>query len=146
MARQKKQQEKIMKAIIATGKRKTAIAKAKITSGTGLVTLNKKPIQNFNNFHKLILYEPFEIAKPILGEKLSQVDIIINVSGSGVESQIEAARLAIARALLAFTKNAELRSALLKYDRSLLVADIRRKEQRKPNDSKARARRQKSYR
>ena len=43
-------------------------------------------------------------------------------------------------------EKADLRKAFLSYDRTLLVADVRRKEQRKPNDSKARAARQKSYR
>jgi len=73
-------------------------------------------------------------------------DIFINVAGGGPESQIEASRLAIAKAILAFTKNVELRKTFLNYDRSLLIADVRRKEQYKPNDSKARAKRQKSYR
>ena len=39
-----------------------------------------------------------------------------------------------------------MRKTFLNYDRSLLIADVRRKEQYKPNDSKARAKRQKSYR
>ena len=44
------------------------------------------------------------------------------------------------------TKSAELKKAFLSYDRGLLVADTRRKETYKPGDSKARAKRQKSYR
>ena len=67
------------------------------------------------------------------------------ISG-GRESQIEATRLAIARAITAFTKSPELKNAYNNYDWALLVADVRRKEQRKPGDSKARAKRQKSYR
>jgi len=149
MSRKKKEQtgkgEKIKK-IVVTGKRKTAVAKATIAPGTGKITLNNKTIQNFNNFHKLTISEPLEIAKPFLGEELNKIDIVVSILGGGAESQIEAARLAIARALLNFTKNSELRNAFLKYDRALLVADTRRKEQRKPNDSKARAKRQKSYR
>ena len=132
--------------MIITGKRKRAVAKARIVPGTGKLIINKRPLETFSRFHKLILSEPIEIAKPILGDKLNQIDIKINVRGSGTESQIDAARLAMARALFNFSKSTELRNAFLRYDRSLLVADIRRKEQCKPNDSKARSRRQKSYR
>jgi ribosomal protein S9 len=70
----------------------------------------------------------------------------VNVHGGGQESQVEASRLAIARALVVYFKSQALRKAFLSYDRALVVADTRRKEQRKPNDSRARASRQKSYR
>ena len=148
MARKKKEQikhEKKEKAVF-TGKRKKAVAKARIVGGTGKITINNKPLNNFNTFQKLTLSEPVEVAKPILGEKINEIDIKVKVSGGGSESQIEAARLSIARALLNYSKNPELRNLFLKYDRALLVVDTRRKEQRKPNDSKARAKRQKSYR
>jgi len=132
------------KKIVVAGKRKTAIAKATITEGTGKITINNKPLENFSNFHRLILSEPLEIAKNVLGNL--NVDITVFVKGSGVESQIEASRLSITRALISFFKSSELKNAFIRYDRSLLIADTRRKEQRKPNDSKARAARQKSYR
>jgi small subunit ribosomal protein S9 len=61
-------------------------------------------------------------------------------------SQAEAARLVIAKSLVEFTKDEKLRRKYLDYDRQMLVADVRRKETCKPNDSKARAKRQKSYR
>jgi small subunit ribosomal protein S9 len=54
--------------------------------------------------------------------------------------------LAIARALVEFTKNEELKKAFASYDKNLLVADTRRKEAYKPGDSKARKKRQKSFR
>ena len=91
-----------------------------------------------------MIQEPIEITKKTLGE--FNFDIDINVKGGGQSSQIEASRLAIARALVEFTKSAELKKAFLDYDRNLLVADIRRKEAYKPGDSKARKKRQKSYR
>jgi small subunit ribosomal protein S9 len=145
---EKKEKKKKQKSnrIFVTGKRKTAVAKASVFPGTGKILINKKLLSSFNRFQQLTLSEPIEIAKPIIGEKLNQIDIRIRVKGSGVESQIDAARLAIARALFAFSQSQELRNAFLHYDRSLLVADTRRKEQCKPNDSKARSRRQKSYR
>lgn len=131
--------------IIASGKRKTAIAKATIAPGTGVVRINKNPINHLSFFRRLMIEEPLRISEQVLKTKPAY-DIFVNVRGGGVESQIEASRLAIARAILAFTKNPELKKAFSSYDRSLLVADVRRKEQYKPNDSKARAKRQKSYR
>lgn len=134
------------KIITISGKRKTAIAKATIKDGTGIIKINKKPIDTFSFFRRLSLIEPLRIAENVLKEKAKTYNIDVVVIGGGSESQVEAARLAIARALVAFTQSAELRASYLNYDRSLLVADVRRKEQRKPGDSKARAKRQKSYR
>ncbi len=130
---------------VVSGKRKAAIAKATIVSGTGKVTVNRIPYENLTNtFHRLLIKEPIEIAKQTLGS--FNFDIKVNVAGGGVEGQIEAARLAIAKALVGFTKSIDLKKAFLAYDRGLLVADTRRKEPYKPGDSKARAKRQKSYR
>jgi len=134
------------KIITISGKRKTAIAKATIKEGTGIVKINKKPIETFSFFRRLSLIEPLRIAENVLKEKAKTFNIDVVVIGGGSESQIEAARLAIARAIVAYTQSPELRGSYLNYDRSLLVADVRRKEQRKPGDSKARAKRQKSYR
>jgi len=134
------------KIITISGKRKMAIAKATIKNGTGRIRLNKKPIETFSFLRRLTLSEPFRLAEDVLKEQLKTMDIDVKVSGGGMESQIEASRLAMARALVAFTKNADLKKSYLNYDRSLLVADVRRKEMRKPGDSKARAKRQKSYR
>ena len=134
------------KIIIVSGKRKTSVAKATIKEGTGIIKVNKRPIETYSFFRRLALLEPLRLADEILKEKSKSYDIDVIISGGGVESQIGAARLAIARAILAFTKSPELRNTYIGYDRSLLVADVRRKEQRKPGDSKARAKRQKSYR
>lgn len=130
--------------LIISGKRKRAIAKAMIKNGSGVIKINKRPINCYSSLRQLSLKEPLEIAKTVLGGL--NFDISVNVKGGGSESQIEASRLAIARALVNFTKNENLKRSYLNYDRSLLVADVRRKETRKPGDSKARARRQKSYR
>lgn len=131
--------------IMVSGKRKAAIAKAIITSGSGKICINKKPHQQLSSlFQKLSLREPVEIAKNVLGD--FKFDISVNISGGGNASQVEAARLAIAKAILKFTGSNELKKAFLEYDRGLLVADTRRKEAYKPGDSKARSKRQKSYR
>ena len=132
--------------ITVSGKRKTAVAKATIQAGTGIIKINKKPVETFSFFRRLALLEPLRIAEETLKEKAKTYDVNVVVTGGGSESQIEAARLAIARAIVTFTKSPELKNAYTNYDWALLVADVRRKEQRKPGDSKARAKRQKSYR
>ena len=96
-------------------------------------------------FHKLALSEPLRICILELGDNIKH-DFHIRTSGGGREGQIQAARLAIARALLEITGSDVLRKAYVKYDRNIIVPDSRRKETRKPGDSKARAKRQKSFR
>jgi small subunit ribosomal protein S9 len=144
--KEKEKVEKKSSKIVVAGKRKTAVAKATIGPGNGIIKINKKPIETFSFFRKLAILEPLRLAEDVLKEKAKTYDIDVVVTGGGSESQIDASRLAIARALVAFTQSPELRNTYLAYDRSLLVADVRRKEQRKPGDSKARAKRQKSYR
>lgn len=87
------------------------------------------------------------IMEPLLlvGDVASKVSMDINVHGGGVMSQVDAVRQAMGKALSEFGGE-KVRRKLLDYDRALLVADTRYKETRKPNDSKARAKRQKSYR
>ena len=130
--------------ITVSGKRKTAIAKATIEDGKGVILINKIPVENLDMFRKLMIDEPVEIAKKVLGD--FKFDVSVNVKGGGSESQIEASRLAIARALIEKTKDDKLKKAFTDYDKNLLVADTRRKEPNKPGDSKARRKRQKSFR
>jgi len=129
---------------IISGKRKTAIAKLKIKPGSGTITYNGLPYNELNLFHKLALSEPLRIFEKVIGKV--NYDISIKTSGGGKEAQIQAARLAIAKALLSEAGSETLKKAFITYDRNLLVQDSRRKEARKPGDSKARAKRQKSYR
>ncbi|MBW2991965.1 30S ribosomal protein S9 [Candidatus Woesearchaeota archaeon] len=126
-----------------SGRRKNAVARAKIKSGSGNILINSVSLDIIApEINQLRLKEPLIIA----GAVANQVDIDVNVYGGGTTSQAEAARLVIAKAMLAYTKDEKLKKKYLDYDRHLLVADVRRKEARKPNDSKARAKRQKSYR
>lgn len=129
--------------IIVSGKRKRSVARALVVEGTGKVTINRVPYELLPFFRKMMIEEPLKIAEEL---GIKNYDINVSVVGGGQESQIEAARLAIARGLVEVSKNKELRKAFLAYDRNLLIADTRRKEAYKPNDSKARAKRQKSYR
>lgn len=130
--------------IIASGKRKRAVAKAIIIEGTGNITINKKSYKTIPEFDRLKIEEPLRIAQKILGK--INFDVGISVGGGGEKGQIEAARLALAKAISKFANSEELTKAFLAYDRNLLIADVRRKEPNKPGDSKARAKRQSSKR
>ena len=133
-----------MERIVVSGKRKRAIARAVITKGGGKITINKKDYKNFHLLDKLKIDEPLRIAESVLG-KLN-FDVYIIVKGGGDKGQLEAARLALARAIVKFSNSKALAEAFSNYDRNLLVADIRRKEAYKPGDSKARKKRQSSKR
>jgi len=127
----------------AAGKRKKSIARATLRPGKGTVRIN---LRNLNiiepELFKLRLQEPLLLA----GDLAGTVDIDVNVRGGGQASQVEASRLAMAKALAQFG-GAELKKTFLDYDRHLLVADTRFKEARKAGThSRARAKRQKSYR
>jgi small subunit ribosomal protein S9 len=134
----------IEKNITVSGKRKTAVAKATIRKGNGKITINNIPYENLDMFKKLMISEPIQLTKDTLGK--FDFDISVTAKGGGSESQTAAARLAIAKAIIEFSKSEELKKIFLRYDKALLVADTRRKEAYKPGDSKARAKRQKSFR
>jgi small subunit ribosomal protein S9 len=133
-----------MKTIITSGKRKRAIARATLKEGTGIIRVNKILLDFYEpRMYRLKLREPLILA----GDVVNKINITVKVMGGGIASQAEAARLAIARALVEYTKSDRLKDKFLKYDRQLLVADIRRKEPSKPNrHGQARAKKQKSYR
>jgi len=130
--------------IIISGKRKTSVARAVLTEGSGEISLNGKDYKSIQMFDKLKIEEPLRIAGGVLGKV--NFNVSLSVRGGGEKSQIEAARLALARAINEFAKSKELTEAFLNYDRNLLIADVRRKEAYKPGDSKARAKRQSSKR
>ena len=133
-----------MKSIITSGKRKRAVARATLKEGKGIIRVNKILLDFYEpRMYRLKLSEPLILA----GDVINKINITVKVIGGGIASQAEAARLAIARALVEYTKSDRLKDKFLKYDRQLLVADIRRKEPSKPNrHGQARAKKQKSYR
>jgi small subunit ribosomal protein S9 len=133
-----------MMQVIKSGKRKRSVAKAILVEGTGKIFLNEKPYQNLPLFDKLKIQEPLEITKAALGSL--NFDAKIKIKGGGEKSQVEAARVALARAIIEFTKSKEIQALFIEYDRNLLIADVRRKEAYKPGDSKARKKRQSSKR
>jgi len=129
------------KSIQAKGKRKRAVARATLLPGNGKIKINGIALENFGNSSiRLRVSEPLVLA----GETMNKVDLNVTVLGGGMSGQADAVRLAIARSLVEHDQ--KLKKSFDDYDRLLLVADVRRKEVCKPNDSKARAKRQKSYR
>lgn len=131
--------------IIATGKRKTALARAYLKyPGRGRVLINGKPLELIEPWiARYTMQEPLEFLSEDLRNK---IDIYLNVKGGGFMGQSQACRLAISKALVEFTKSEDLKKAYLAYNRALLVQDPRQVEPKKPRGKKARAKRQKSYR
>lgn len=133
-----------MKGVIQTsGKRKTAIARATTRDGKGRITINGYPIE----FYPVeILREKIQEPVVLIGDKALKMDIEVKVQGGGVTGQADAARTAIAKGIVKYLKDDTVEDAYRKYDRTILVSDVRRKLPKKPQGKGARARRQKSYR
>jgi small subunit ribosomal protein S9 len=129
--------------ILVTGKRKTAIARAIIRNGTGAIFVNSIPLSTFTpEIARMKITEPLVLS----GERWKNLDFNVKVSGGGFMGQAEAARMAIAKGLLTWTRSSELRKTMTNYDRTMLAGDPRRKEPKKFGGPGARRREQKSYR
>ncbi len=132
----------VKKVAIVSGKKKNVIGKAIVKEGKGIIRINKKNLDTFDWLFKTYISEPVELAK----EYLNKVNIYITTRGGGAKGQAEVARMLIAKGLVAYFEDSDLKAKFLAYDRHLLVNDTRRKEPRKPLRSKARASKQTSYR
>ncbi len=129
--------------IQASGFRKTSVARANIVKGSGSLKINNQTVEEFNNS---VLYQ-LKIKEPLIISGLSsKYDVKVSVFGGGVSSQVDAIRQSIARALVEIEGSEDLKKQFVDYDRALIVSDTRFKETKKPNNSHARAKRQKSYR
>ena len=93
-----------------------------------------------------IARERIKEALIIAGDFAKKVNINVNVRGGGWQAQSEAARTAISKALVSFTKSDKLKTDLLNYSKTMIVSDTRRTEPQKPYRSAARSKRQKSKR
>ena len=130
------------KLIKSVGKRKVAIARAVLKPGTGKVRVNSKPLDLWGSKYLVSkIKEPLVIAEDFA----KKVDINVVVKSSGVSSQADAIRTAIAKALAEFGGE-ELKKSFIEYDRTLIVPDMRQNEPWKPGASKPRASAQKSKR
>ena len=135
---------KSKKVLVLSGKRKTAIARATVRIGKGRIRVNNVPLEIFEpKFARDKILEPLLLVED---KVLSQLDINVKVAGGGYMGQAEAARMAVANALLKWTKSSHLRTVFTEYDRTMIAGDSRRKEPKKFGGPGARAKAQKSYR
>ena len=116
-----------------TGRRKTSTARVHLRQGTGQITVNNRPIDEYfgNDVLKMIIKQPLSLTET--GDKF---DIVVVVDGGGPSGQAGAIRHGISRALQVY--NAELRKRLKKA--GLLTRDPRMKERKKYGQKGARAR------
>ena len=122
------------------GRRKSSTARARLYKGKGSLTINDKPAAEYLNGNKTLLAE---ITDPLaIVNKQKDFDITIRVAGGGFAGQVDAIKLAIAKALT--TAHSDLRPTLKKAE--LLKRDSREKERKKYGLRSARKREQFSKR
>lgn len=121
------------------GKRKTAVARVWLLPGQGVITINKKPMDQYitREIDKLLIRQPL-----VLTDTLGKYDVYVNVRGGGISGQADAIRHGVSRALISISP--ELRPVLKKAH--LLTRDSRVKERKKYGLRSARARYQYSKR
>lgn len=118
-------------AVLATGRRKTSVAKVWIMPGNGNIVVNKKPIDNYFGLETL----KADVRRPLAEtDTLDKFDVIASVKGGGITGQAGAIRHGIARALLKI--DGEFRPVLKKE--GFLTRDPRMKERKKYGLKKAR--------
>ncbi len=116
----------------ATGKRKTSVARTWLKSGTGIITVNDRTIEDYfgRETAKMIVEQPL-----VLTDTYGVFDVKVNVAGGGISGQAAAIRHGITKALLQY--NPEFRSILKKA--GLVTRDARVKERKKYGQKGARA-------
>ena len=133
----------MVKIINTSGKRKTAIARATLKAGKGVIRVNSVPLEAYGSDTTRM-----KISEPLLlvPNAVHGIDVTIDVAGGGVMGQAEAVRTALARGIIKWHNDPPMKDIYLAYDRTLLVNDSRQKEAKKPHGRGARKKFQKSYR
>ena len=118
---------------LATGRRKTSVARIFLRSGKGQITVNGRSFENYfvNEASRAIVRQPL-----LATETADKFDILVTTDGGGISGQAGAVKLGIARALLEF--NSELRAKLKEL--GLLTRDPRQHERKKYGQKGARKR------
>ena len=118
---------------VAVGRRKTSTARVYMRPGSGRVTINRRPLEEYFKMEtrRHVLLSPFEIT-----ETSGMYDLVVNVKGGGLTGQSEAIRLGASRALV--QADEERRKAL--RDAGFLTRDPRMVERKKYGQPKARKR------
>lgn len=119
--------------INTSGRRKAAVARIYLKDGSGIIVVNKKPLDVYFPlpWHQSAIQAPMTLT-----ENAGKYDIQVNVCGGGVSGQAQAIRLAIAKAMVDI--NAELKSPLRQA--GFMTRDSRVVERKKPGQKKARRR------
>jgi small subunit ribosomal protein S9 len=118
---------------LGTGRRKTAVARVRLASGSGKVTVNGRALENYF----LVDTQRMHLLQPLVStDTLNKFDVAVNVSGGGPNGQAGAVRHGIARALIEADSN--LRPTL--KSQGLLTRDPRMKERKKYGQPGARKR------
>ena len=114
-----------------TGRRKRAVARARLTNGTGQITINGRPFDAYfpTDAQRMVVSEPLRVA-----DLVETYDVAASIHGGGVTGQAGALRMAIARSLVEL--DPELRAPL--KSAGLLTRDPRKKESKKYGLKKAR--------
>jgi small subunit ribosomal protein S9 len=117
--------------IIATGRRKNAVATSRISPGTGKITINKKTAKEYLKLNRLV----HEVRKPLerVGVQ-NDFDLNIVTKGGGISGQADAIRYSVAKGLVKI--NEEYKKPL--KDAGFLTRDARVKERKKYGLRKAR--------
>lgn len=110
--------------ILATGRRKTAVARVRVRPGDGKIIVNGRPLDTF--FHNVQQRNAVFAPLDCTGNR-DKVDVVVRVDGGGIAGQAGAVRLGIARALKKW--NEEIMPAL--RDAGHLTRDSRMKERKK---------------
>ena len=114
------------------GRRKEAVARVRVTRGSGNFIVNQKPLNVY--FSRMGDLDDILAPYKVSGEEMSKYDVTVVVDGGGVTGQTDAVKLGLARALCLM--NPEYRPILRKA--GLLTRDPREKERKKPGLKRAR--------
>ena len=118
---------------LGTGRRKTAVARVRIAAGSGKITVNGRPLENYF----VLETQRMHLMQPLVSTELTEkYDVRVNVAGGGPNGQAGAVRHGIARALI--EADANLRPTL--KAQGLLTRDPRMKERKKYGQPGARKR------
>lgn len=122
-----------MKTVTATGRRKTAVAKVWLIPGSGRITINERPFEEYFPIEsqRVKILWPFEVTKTI-----GKFDVIAKTNGGGISGQMGAVQLGIARSLVEYEES--FKSVLKEF--GLLTRDPRMVERKKYGQKKARKR------
>ncbi len=117
--------DKINGDALGTGRRKSSVARVRVRAGSGKVTVNKRPLEEYfvNDQDQKWITSTLEAVE--FGDK---VDVMVRVSGGGMTGQSGAVRMGLARALVSYDES--LHEAL--RDGGYLTRDSRMKERKKP--------------